>query len=127
MSERLAIEKRMSLFGQAVPFTQAFPILAVLKATIWVRPFGSTEQNLRERHFRLNNPPGEHVTCSKTGCTNGGWRIGDIIRDMITKRETHRHVEGNCNGKQWVVGAKYRDCVTHFTAEIDLAYKSEGQ
>jgi len=116
----------MSLFGQSIPFNQAFPMLADLKATVWVRPYGKMEENPPERYFRLGNPPREHIHCPKSGCTNGGWPIGDIIRDMIAKREMHRHAEGKCNGMQWVVGPKYRDCVTHFTAEIELAYKPEA-
>jgi len=45
------------------------------------------------------------------------------MRDMIAQRETHRKVEGKCNGRQGAVGPKYRDCATRFTAEIDLANK----
>jgi hypothetical protein len=123
--KKVPIEKKMSLFGQSIAFAQAFPMLADLKATIWTRVYGRTEQNPPERHFRLGNPPVEHIHCPKTGCTNGGWPIGNVVRDMIAKRETHRNVEAKCNGKQWVVGPKYRECVTHFTAEIDLAYKPE--
>jgi len=124
-NKKVAVERRMSLFGQSIPFAQAFPMLAGLETTVWIRPFGRTEENSQERHFKLRNPPGEHIHCPKKGCTNGGWRIGDVLRDMIAKRETHRDVEGTCNGKQWVVGPKYRDCVTHFTAKIDLAYNPE--
>ena len=123
--KNVSVEKRMSLFGQAVPFNQAFPMLADLKVKVWVRPYGSTEENPQERSFRLGNPPREHINCPKSGCTNGGWRIGDVMRDMIARRETHQKVEGKCQGKQWVVGPKYRDCVTHFSAEIELAYKLE--
>jgi len=121
--KKAPVEKKMSLFGQSIAFAQAFPMLADLKATIWVRPYGSTEENPPERHFGFGNPPAERIHCPKTGCTNGGWPIGDIVRDMIAKRETHRKVAGKCNGKQWVVGPKYRDCETHFSAEIELVYK----
>jgi hypothetical protein len=124
--KKVAVERKMSLFGQSIAFAQAFPMLADLTATIWIRAHGSTEENPPERHFRFGNPPAEHIHCPKTGCTNGGWAIGDVVRDMIAKRETHRNVESRCNGRQWVVGPKYRDCVTHFTAEIELAYKPEG-
>jgi hypothetical protein len=122
-NKKSAPGRKMSLFGQSIPFVQAFPVLASMKTTIWTRPFGSLEQNPQERHYALRNPPGEHVQCPKKGCTNGGWAIGHIMREMIAKRETYRKIEGKCNGRQWVVGPKYRDCVTHFTAEIELAYK----
>jgi hypothetical protein len=123
--KQVAVGRKMSLFGQSIPFARAFPMLAGLETTVWIRPHGSTEENPQERHFGFRNPPGEHIQCTKKGCTNGGWCIGDVMRDMIARRETHRNVEGRCNGKQWVVGPKYRDCVTHFAAEIQLAYKPE--
>jgi hypothetical protein len=121
-----AAGKRMSLFGQSIPFAQAFPMLVDLKATVWVRPCGLTEENPPEQCFTLGNPPPEHMNCPKSGCTNGGWPMGDIIRDMIAKRETHRRAEGKCRGRQWVAGPKYQDCVTQFTAEIELAYKPDA-
>jgi hypothetical protein len=124
--KQVAVERKMSLFGQSIPFAQAFPMLAGLETTVWIRPHGRTEENPQEQHFGLRNPPGEHIHCPKKGCTNGGWRIGDVMRDMIARRETHQIVEGKCNGRQWVVGPKYRDCATHFTAEIVLAYKPEA-
>jgi hypothetical protein len=124
-NKKFTAERKMSLYGQSIPFAQAFPMLASMKTTIWTRPFGSLELNPQERHFALRNPPGEHIQCPKKGCTNGGWALGAVMRDMIAKRETHRKVEGKCNGRQWVVGPKYRDCVTHFTAEIDLVFKPE--
>ncbi len=102
-------------------------MLADLKTTIWTRPFGPLEQNPQERHFKLRNPPGEHIQCPKKGCTNGGWALGKVVRDMIAGRETHQKVEARCNGRQWVVGPKFRDCVTHFTAEIHLVYKPEPE
>jgi len=123
---KTSAEKEMSLFGQSIPFSQAFPMLADLSATVWIRPSGRREENPQERHFSLRNPPCEHINCPNSGCTNGGWPLGDIIRDMIAKREAHRHVEGKCHGREWMVGPKYQDCLTHFTGEIELAYKAEA-
>jgi hypothetical protein len=83
------------------------------------------EEQPPELYFSLGDPPPDYINCPESGCTNGGWPIGDIIRDLIAKRGTHRHAEGKCTGRQWVVGPKYRDGATHFTAEIELAYKPE--
>jgi len=121
--KKVIVEKKMSLFGQSIAFAQAFPMLADLKAKVWVRVHGITEKNPPERNFSFDNPPAEHIHCPRTGCMNGGWPIGNIVREMIAKRETHRKVEGKCNGRQWVLGPKYRECATHFSAEIDLAYE----
>jgi hypothetical protein len=124
--KKVSVEKKMSLFGQSIPFTQAFPMVKSLTIKVQICPHGSTEENPQERHFKLSNPPPERLHCPKSGCTNGGWCLGDIMRDVIARRETHRKVEGKCSGRQWVVGPKYRECVTHFRAEIELAYKPEA-
>ena len=123
--KKVAVERKMSLFGQSLAFAQAFPMLADLKATIWVRVHGSTEKHPPERHFSLGNPPAEHIHCPKTGCMNGGWPMGNVVRDMIAKRETHRKVADKCNGRLWMAGPKYRECATHFSAEIELAYEPD--
>ena len=123
--KKVIVEKKMSLFGQSIAFAQAFPMLADLKATIWVRVHGSTEKHPPERHFSLGNPPAEHIHCPRTGCMNGGWPIGKVVRDMIAKRETLRKVDGKCNGRRWVAGPTYRECATHFSAVIKLAYNPD--
>jgi hypothetical protein len=126
MNKGVTIERGLSLFGQTIPFTQAFPMVANLKTTVWIRPHGRLEENPQQRDFGLRSPPGEHIRCPNTECTNGGWCIGDILRDMIAKRETHRTAEGSCNGMWRTNGSKYRKCLTHFTAEIELGYKLEA-
>ncbi len=114
------------LFDQPTSFAQAFPMLGTLKATVGIRPYGSTEEKPQEKHFSLGNPSLDQIGCPKPGCRSGGWPMGEQIRDMIAKRETHRHVEAKCNGKQWIVGPKFRNCMAHFTAEIELTYKPEA-
>jgi hypothetical protein len=121
--KKFGVGRKMSSFGQSIPFAQAFPMLAALKTTVWIRPHGGTEENPQEQHFKFRKPPGEYIRCPKKGCTNGGWCIGDIVRDMIARRETHQKIEGKCNGLQLVIGPKFRKCGTHFTAEIELGYK----
>jgi hypothetical protein len=126
MNKGITIERGLSLFGQTLPFTRAFPMVAILKTTVWIRPYGRREENPQQRHFGRRGPPGEHIRCPNTECTNGGWCIGDIVRDMIAKRETHRTAEGSCNGWRRTNDSEYRKCLTHFTAEIELGYKSEA-
>jgi hypothetical protein len=125
MNKRVANERGLSLFGQSMPFTQAFPSVEILKTTVWIRPHGRTEENPQERHFDLRRPPGEYISCPNSECTNGGWCIGDIIRQMIATREEHRLVDGVCNGRRRTNVSEFRACPTHFTAEIDLEYSPE--
>lgn len=126
MNRRATIERRLSLLGQTLPFAKAFPMVAILKTMVLVRPFGILEENPQQRHFGLRSPPGEHIRCPNPECVNGGWCIGDIVREMIARRETHRTAEGSCNGWRRTHDSKYRKCQTHFTAEIELGYKWEA-
>ncbi|HEY5297840.1 MAG TPA: hypothetical protein VIK59_07930 [Verrucomicrobiae bacterium] len=125
MDKQDSVERGSSLFGQSMPFIQAFPMLASLKATVWIRTGGGMDENPQERHFALGNPPGEYIRCPKIGCTNGGWCIADVLRDMIAKRETHRKQGGICSGRQRMNRSMFRECLTHFMAEIELSYKRE--
>ena len=127
MDKQDALEKGLYLFGQPTTFDKAFPTIANLKATVWIRQGGPMDESPQERHFSIGNPPGEYIRCAKIGCTNGGWCIGDILRDMVAKKETHRKAGGICSGKQRMNRSMFRECLTHFMADIELSYKPEPE
>ena len=127
MDKQDAVDRGLSLFGQPTTFRQAFPAVATLKATVWIRQGGPMDGAAQERHFTIGNPPGEYIHCPKIGCTNGGWCIGDVLREMVSKQETQRRAGGICSGRQRMNRSMFRECLTHFTSEIELTYKPEGQ
>jgi hypothetical protein len=126
MDKQDSVERGLSLFGQPTSFGQAFPTVASLIVTVWIRQGGTLDDAPHEHHFSIGNPPGEYIRCSKTGCTNGGWCIGDVLREMVSKRETHRKAGGICSGRQRMNRSMFRECLTHFQANIELTYKPEG-
>ncbi len=127
MDKQDSVERGLFLFGQPTTFDKAFPTIATLKATVWIRQGGGMDGNPQERHFATGNPPGEYIRCPKIGCTDGGWCIGDVLRDMVAKRETHRKAGGICSGKQRMNRSMFRECLTHFTSEIELTYKPDDK
>lgn len=127
MDNQDQVDKGMFVFGQPVPFKQAFPTLADMKATVRIRVGGGMDGNPQTRHFSLDNPPGEYVRCPRAGCTNGGWNIADAIREMVQKGETHRETGGICLGQERMNRRDFRKCLTHFEADIDLTFKDSDK
>jgi hypothetical protein len=125
MDKQDAVDRGLFVFGESVSFSKAYPMVADLKVTVWIRTGGPMDGKPQERHFAIGNPPGEYIRCPKVGCTDGGWCIGDALRDMTDKRETHRKTGGICSGKQRMGRSTFRACLTHFTAEIELTYKPD--
>jgi hypothetical protein len=127
MDKQDAVEKGLLLFGPPATFAKAFPTISDLKATVWIRQDGPMDGDPQQRHFSIGTPPGEYVRCPKMACTDGGWCIGDVLRDMVSKHETRRKAGGLCSGRQRMNRTMFRECLTQFTADIELTYKDDCQ
>ena len=112
------------LLGQVVAFSQAFPTLARLKARVSIRPAGPDDPNPHVRDFTLSHPPDEHIRCPRPGCTEGGWRLGDVLRAMVAQGETERRMVLLCPGRDPTSPPQAHHCATQFSALIELAYKT---
>ena len=123
MDKQDKVERGLYVFGQPVPFKDAFPMLSDLRAHVQIRTGGPLDERPQERHFSLEYPPGEYVRCPKPGCTDGGWCIADVIREMVAKKETQRKSGGICTGRQRMGRSNFRECLTHFMADITIRYK----
>jgi hypothetical protein len=116
------VERGLYIFGQPVPFSEAYPQIAGLKVTVEIRkdgPMGRTDT----RYFGSEHPPGEYVRCPRSSCVDGGWCIGDTLREMVEKREAKRQTGGICLGRERMNRSNFRKCLTHFSADIEITYK----
>ena len=77
-------------------------------------------------HFSTAHPPAEFIACGRSGCTGRGWRIADVLREMVAARESHREAGGICDGRERMSRSNYRSCLTHFEADIALTFKPES-
>jgi hypothetical protein len=124
MDKQDSVQKGLYLFGQPTTFSKAFPTVADFKITVWIRKGGREDGRPLRQPFTIDNPPGEFIRCPKSDCVNGGWCIGDILREMVSKNETYRKTGGTCTGKQRMNRSATRDCLTDFEADIELVFNS---
>lgn len=122
MDRQDKVESGAYVFAQPIPFTKAFPTIKDLTIKVEIRKDGPMDGRPQTRIFSFQNPPGEYVRCSNSNCTDGGWCIGDILRDMVAKGELSRRTGGICSGQERMSRSTFRKCLTHFAAEITISY-----
>jgi len=122
MDRQDKVESGAFVFAQPTTFTKAFPTIKDLAVRVAIRKDGPMDGDPQTRFLTIQNPPGEYIRCSNSRCTDGGWCIGDVLRDMIAKGETSRKAGGICAGQERMNRSSFRKCLTHFSAEITISY-----
>lgn len=100
-------------------FEQVFPQIE----TVLVRVRG-TYQGFSER-FYDRHTLGEYIDCTNPLCWNGGFRVGDVLRQMVLSGETHHEDSAFCQGHEASPKGrrKYGECGEFFRFTIDISYK----
>lgn len=122
MDKQDGIESGAYVFAQPTTFSDAYPSIKVLSIKVEIRKGGPMDGAPRVLHFSVQNPPGEYVWCTNPRCTDGGWCIGDVLREMVAKKETNKTSGGTCTGRERMNRSSFRECLTHFMAEITVSY-----
>jgi len=114
------------MFSKKVSFNEAFPEIEELKAVVVESGEGVRDWN-RERYYSKGT--GEYINCSNYLCYNGGFSIGNILREMVRTGETHTKKSQICQGYEGSPKGrrKYRDCMNFFTITIDITYKKTNK
>lgn len=110
------------VFSKKVPFQEAFPTIEELKVKVEESGDGVSEWG-RTRHYHTT--VGEYVNCSNPLCYNGGFSIGQILRDMVEKEDTQREESKFCQGYEGSPKGrrKYRSCTNSFRIQIQAKCK----
>jgi len=111
------------VFGKKVKFEEAFPEIKTLRVECTEEGYGA--RNPITRIYTEKNTPGEYIDCHNPLCYNGGFSIGQILREMVQKREKHwegtkfcQGYEGSPKGRR-----KYRSCINSWKVKVDIEYK----
>jgi hypothetical protein len=117
MDKQDAVDPGLPLSAGPPPtFASAFPMIASLAITVEIRAEGIAQHKPpRIREFTLDYPPGPYVRCPNESSCGGGYPIVEIIRDMVSARDTSREKWGSCRGQ----------CTGCFKAIIKITYKEE--
>lgn len=110
------------VFADKVPFEEAFPQLK--SVSVRVEEFGHSVGKWNTRHY---DRVGEYIDCRNSLCYNGGFSIGELIRDMVRTKETEREETKFCQGYEGSPKGrrKYKDCMNRFQVRVTLEYKDD--
>ena len=108
---------------EKVEFSQAFPEIENLDVEVTEYDFGHV---LRSRHYSAHSA-GEYINCSNKLCYNGGFHLGEIIRQMTPDRQVKKKVNLFCQGFEGSPKSRtlYDSCDHSFDVTVSLVYKSD--
>lgn len=129
------------LFSNKVSFTEAFPEIENIfievkefessmrkpeKDDEWERAMGSYSSYPRVHRYSKNHFPGEIINCSNALCFKGGFSIGSIVRNMISKKDAFKDGKEHCQGYEGSPKGKrkYRNCSHQFEYKVTIKYFS---
>jgi hypothetical protein len=113
-------------FGRKVSFKEAFPEIKEIKVVCSEKGHGVDQYSSR-RTYTLRSMPGEYVDCSNPLCYNGGFSLGQILSEMVSKRKAHFEGYQKCKGYEGSPKGrrKYRDCFNFWDITVDIVYHEE--
>jgi hypothetical protein len=78
-----------------------------------------------KHRYTKENIPGEFIDCHNPRCYNGGFSIGEVMEDMISKNETKRNGATCCQGNEGTPKGRriYHSCPHHFNYAISIKHK----
>lgn len=105
-------------------FDKAFPEIEDVKVEVTESGEGLTQFN-RERIYSKRTLRGEYIDCHNPMCYNGGFGIGEIIRDMIRNKQAELVTYKTCQGYEGSPKGRrrYRSCVNSFNIKVIIKYK----
>ena len=113
-------------FGSKAPFDEAFPqiedILVEVQESLHAAPVIRTS-NLDKRTIS------EFVNCGNSRCYNGGFSVGNVIREMVRDGKTEHETElticqeggGPPRGRKQIHGS----CYHFFKAKVMIKYRDD--
>lgn len=117
------------VFAEKVPFETAFPEIASVDVEFTETGHGIWDAGKRYRGYRAGSRDslGEYIDCSNSLCYNGGFSIGNILREMVRNKETRREFSALCQGNEGSPKGRriYRKCLNFFKGIITIVYKPQ--
>jgi len=117
-------DQTMPMFGSKVPFEVAFPhiedIFVEVQESLHATPVIRT-LNLDKRTIS------EFINCRDSRCYNGGFSIGNVVREMVRSGKTEHQTDlttcqgggGPQRGRKKIHGS----CYHFFKAKVTIKYK----
>jgi len=107
-------------------FDKAFPEIEDVKIEVTESGEGTTQLNC-EHIYRKQTFPGEYINCHNPLCYNGGFSIGEIIRNMTESKQAELVIHKICQGYEGSPKGRrrYGRCQNSFDIKVTIEYKEE--
>lgn len=114
-------------FAKKVSFDEAFPEIEDFTIEVEESVKGISDLG-RKATFRKQNFPGEYMKCSNKYCYKGGFSIVDILREMVSSKQTNLETLKKCQGNEGSPKGKriYRSCTNFFTVKVLIKYRERS-
>ncbi len=111
-----------SPFARKVEFEEAFPQIDTIIVEVEEEGEGVFAE-INKQIYRKNDL-GEFIDCSNSICYNGGFSIGQIIRQMVSEERTDLETSKICQGFEGSPKGRnrYRSCLNRFKIGVHINY-----
>ena len=119
-------KERQPVFGQKVPFEEAFPEIDDVRVEVAESGHGMRGKN---KDVHIKGHLGEYIDCSNPLCYRGGFSIGAILRDMVKDRKEQFETTKGCQGYEGSPKGrrKYGSCPHLFRVLVTVKYKANDE
>jgi hypothetical protein len=116
------------VFSKKVPFEEAFPEIKDFRIEVQTLSEGSKFVDYISV-YTMQNKPGEYIDCRNPLCYNGGFSIGQILREMVRKKQSDYEGSALCQGYEGSPKGRrqYRSCTSHWKVKVHVNYKEPTQ
>jgi len=120
--------QKQFVFAGKGSFKEAFPQIKSLTIRTEERGYG-VYKDLNVQTYAIERPPSEYIDCSNPRCYNGGFSVGEILREMARERKTHWEGIRVCQGYEGSPKGRVRDrsCINHWNITVNLEYYPEEE
>lgn len=111
--------------GEKTTFEKAFPEIEDIR--VIVEEYEDFMSEGKKRYYSKANA-GEYIDCSNPVCYNGGFNLGQIIRNMVISHQTKLETTEYCQGYEGSPKGrkKYGPCEHYFKVNIEIKYKNNS-
>ena len=111
-------------FSKKTTFEKAFPSIESFRAEI--TETGDDVLSGDEPSIYSVDSVSEYIDCSNVLCYGGGFRLGQVLREMIPSDAAEDAGSARCIGHKGSPKGRrdYGPCINHFNYKITIKYKS---
>lgn len=112
-------------FAPKTVFAEAFPTVENVWVEVVEEGTGSLGTGRRTRTRTYNKGTlSEYVDCGNHLCFNGGFSVGDFLRDAVGERRKEFQGTAECQGYEGSPNGhrRYKDCFNTFTVRGTITY-----